>query len=281
MLYDSQSYVSPSKINLFLHVLHRRNDGYHELQTLFQLLNYGDELTFKPNNSGIFEFHQTTESQAHALPASQNLIVEAAQLIQKTTKRKNIGAKIDLYKRIPIGAGLGGGSSNAATTLKVLNKLWGCNLSDQELTTLALKLGADVPFFLKGESAWGEGIGEKLKPIKLKKAWFAIITPNCSVSTARIFSHENLTRNTQAIKMADFLAGSTENTKNDCEPVVRKLYPQVDEAFRWLESHAEPRMTGTGSSVFAKFSSEEQAKALLTRLPDNMRGFVAEGINTL
>ena len=188
---------------------------------------------------------------------------------------------IVIAKRIPIGAGLGGGSSNAATTLKVLNKLWGCNLSDQELTTLALKLGADVPFFLKGESAWGEGIGEKLKPIKLKKAWFAIITPNCSVSTARIFSHENLTRNTQAIKMADFLAGRTENTKNDCEPVVRKLYPQVDEAFLWLGSHAEPRMTGTGSSVFAKFSSEEQAKALLKRLPDNMRGFVAEGINTL
>ena len=281
MLYESQCYVSPSKINLFLHVLHRRTDGYHELQTLFQLLDYGDELTFKPNNNGILEFHQTTESKGLALPASKNLIVKAAQLIQETTDTKNIGAKIVLYKRIPIGAGLGGGSSNAATTLKALNKLWECNLSDQELATLALKLGADVPFFLKGESAWGEGIGEKLKPIKLKKAWFAIITPNCRVSTAHIFSHENLTRNSQAIKMADFLAGSTKNTKNDCEPLVRKLYPQVDEAFRWLESHAKARMTGTGSSVFAKFSSEKQAKAILKRLPDNMRGFVAEGINTL
>ena len=278
MLYESQSYLSPSKINLFLHILRRRTDGYHELQTLFQLLDYGDDLTFKPNDSGVLELHQKTENQAQVLPASQNLIVQAARLIQQTTNTKNIGVKIVLHKRIPIGAGLGGGSSNAATTLKALNKLWKCNLSDQELATLALKLGADVPFFLKGRSAWGEGVGEKLNPINLKTTWFFVITPNCSVSTARIFSHENLTRNTQAIKMADFLAGSS---RNDCETVTRKLYPQVDEALRWLSKHAEARMTGTGSSVFAKFSSKKEARSVLDQLPNNMRGFVAEGINSL
>ena len=278
MPHESKSYLSPSKVNLFLHILRRRTDGYHELQTLFQLLDYGDDLTFKSNDSGVLELHQKTENQAQVLPASQNLIVQAARLIQQTTNTKNIGVKIVLHKRIPIGAGLGGGSSNAATTLKALNKLWKCNLSDQELATLALKLGADVPFFLKGRSAWGEGVGEKLNPINLKTTWFFVITPNCSVSTARIFSHENLTRNTQAIKMADFLAGSY---KNDCEQVVRTLYPQVDKAFRWLESHAEARMTGTGSSVFASFSSEKQARSLLERLPGDMRGFVAKGINSL
>ena len=278
MLYESQSYLSPSKINLFLHILRRRTDGYHELQTLFQLLDYGDELTFKPNNSGILELHQTAESQKQALPASQNLILKAAQLIQQTTDIKNLGVEIGLYKRIPVGAGLGGGSSNAATTLKALNKVWKCNLSDQELAALGLRLGADVPFFLRGQSAWGEGIGEKLKPIKLERTWFAIITPDCSVSTARIFSHENLTRNTQAIKMADFLAGSS---RNDCETVTRKLYPQVDEALSWLTKHAEARMTGTGSSVFAKFSSKKEARSVLEELPNDMRGFVAEGINSL
>ena len=278
MLYESQSYLSPSKINLFLHILRRRADGYHELQTLFQLLDYGDELTFKPNNSGILELHQTAESQKQALPASQNLILKAAQLIQQTTDIKNLGVEIGLYKRIPVGAGLGGGSSNAATTLKALNKVWKCNLSDQELAALGLRLGADVPFFLRGQSAWGEGIGEKLKPIKLERTWFAIITPDCSVSTARIFSHENLTRNTQAIKMADFLAGSS---RNDCETVTRKLYPQVDEALSWLSKHAEARMTGTGSSVFAKFSSKKEARSVLEELPNDMRGFVAEGINSL
>ena len=263
MLYESQSYLSPAKINLFLHILRRRADGYHELQTLFQLLDYGDELTFKPNNSGILELHQTAESQKQALPASQNLILKAAQLIQQTTDIKNLGVEIGLYKRIPVGAGLGGGSSNAATTLKALNKVWKCNLSDQELAALGLRLGADVPFFLRGQSAWGEGIGEKLKPVKLERTWFAIITPDCSVSTARIFSHENLTRNTQAIKMADFLAGSS---RNDCETVTRKLYPQVDEALSWLSKHAEARMTGTGSSVFAKFSSKKEARPVLEKL---------------
>ena len=147
MLHESQSYLSPSKVNLFLHILRRRADGYHELQTLFQLLNYGDELTFKPNSRGILELHQIAESEAQALPASQNLIVEAARLMQQAADSKNMGVEIILNKRIPIGAGLGGGSSNAATTLKALNKLWECNLSDQELTALALQLGADVPFF--------------------------------------------------------------------------------------------------------------------------------------
>ena len=273
-----ESHLSPAKINLFLHVLGRRADGYHELQTLFQLLDYGDELTFETNRDGIMELHQKSEDKILVHPYSQNLIIKAARLIRKESGNPNLGAKICLNKRIPIGAGLGGGSSNAATTLKTLNRLWECELSGEELKSLAFKLGADVPFFLEGKSAWGEGLGEKLRPVELEKNWFAVITPNCSVSTGHIFSNENLTRNTQAIKMADFLAGGT---KNDCEPVTRALYPEVDEAFYWLEGHADTRMTGTGSSVFAKFQKRRQAEEVLELLPNHMRGFVAEGINSL
>ena len=208
----------------------------------------------------------------------RNLIIKAARLLQQESGDPKLGAKIYLNKRIPVGAGLGGGSSNAATTLKTLNKLWDCGLSMEELKTLALKLGADVPFFVEGKSAWGEGLGEKLQPVELEKNWFAVVTPNCAVSTRHIFSNENLTRNTQAIKMADFLAGGA---KNDCEPVTRALYPEVDEAFCWLEGHADTRMTGTGSSVFAKFQKKEQAEEVLELLPNHMRGFIAEGINSL
>ena len=273
-----ESHLSPAKINLFLHILRRRADGYHELQTLFQLLDYGDELTFKTDSNGTLELHQESADKIRTLPYSQNLIIKAARLLRRESGDPKLGVKIYLNKRIPAGAGLGGGSSNAATTLKTLNKLWDCDLSMEELKTLALKLGADVPFFLEGKSAWGEGLGEKLQPVELEKNWFAVVTPNCSVSTSHIFSNENLTRNTQAIKMADFLAGGA---KNDCEPVTRSLYPEVDEAFCWLQGHADTRMTGTGSSVFAKFQKREQAEGVLEMLPNHMRGFVAEGINSL
>ena len=278
MNHNIESHLSPAKINLFLHVLRRRADGYHDLQTLFQLLDYGDELTFENNKDGILELHQKSSDKTRAHPYSQNLIIKAARLLQQESGDAKLGAKICLNKRIPIGAGLGGGSSNAAITLKTLNKLWECDLSEGELKVLALKLGADVPFFLEGKSAWGEGLGEKLQPVELEKNWFAVITPNCSVSTAHIFSNENLTRNSQAIKMADFLAGGT---KNDCEPVTRALYPEVDEAFCWLEGYADARMTGTGASVFAKFQNKEQAEGVLELLPNHMRGFVAAGINSL
>ena len=270
--------LSPAKLNLFLHVLRRRADGYHELQTLFQLLDYGDELTFKTYRNGILELHQKSEDKTRSSPYSQNLIIKAARLLQQESGDPKLGVKICLNKRIPMGAGLGGGSSNAATTLKALNRLWECDLSGEELKALAFKLGADVPFFLEGKSAWGEGLGEKLQPVELEKNWFMVITPNCSVPTGHIFSNENLTRNTQAIKMADFLAGGT---TNDCEPVTRALYPEVDEAFCWLEGHADTRMSGTGSSVFAKFHNREQAEYVLELLPSHMRGFVAEGINSL
>ena len=273
-----ESHLSPAKINLFLHVLRQRPDGYHELQTLFQLLDYGDELQFETDSNGTLELHQESSDRTRTLPCSQNLIIKAARLLRQESGDPKLGVKICLNKRIPMGAGLGGGSSNAATALKVLNRLWNCDLSWEELKNLALKLGADVPFFLEGKSAWGEGLGEKLQPVALEKNWFAVITPNCSVSTSHIFSNENLTRNTQAIKMADFLAGGT---KNDCEPVTRALYPEVDEAFCWLEGHADTRMTGTGSSVFAKFQNREQAEGVLKMLPNHMRGFAAEGINSL
>ena len=278
MNHNIESHLSPAKINLFLHVLRRRADGYHELQTLFQLLDYGDELTFETNRDGILELHQKSADTTRPHPYSQNLIIKAARLLQQESGNPMLGAKICLNKRIPMGAGLGGGSSNAATTLKTLNRLWKCKLSGERLKSLAFQLGSDVPFFLQGKSAWGEGQGEKLQPVELEKNWFAVITPNCSVSTGHIFSNENLTRNTQAIKMADFLAGGT---KNDCEPVTRALYPEVDEAFCWLEGHADTRMTGTGSSVFAEFQKREQAEDVLKLLPNHMRGFVAEGINSL
>ena len=278
MNHNIESHLSPAKINLFLHVLRRRADGYHDLQTLFQLLDYGDELTFETNRDGILELHQKFSDKTQAHPYSQNLIIRAARLLQQKSDDSKLGVKICLNKRIPMGAGLGGGSSNAATTLKALNRLWECDLSKEELKALALQLGADVPFFLEGKSAWGEGLGEKLQPVKLEKSWFAVITPNCSVSTAHIFSNENLTRNSQAIKMADFLAGGT---KNDCEPVTRALYPEVDEAFCWLEGHADTRMTGTGASVFAEFHNREEAEDVLELLPNHMRGFVAAGINSL
>ena len=277
---EGKCYLSPAKINLFLHILNRRADGYHELQTVFQLLDFGDELTFNGNENGILTLHQTAENQLQPLPASQNIIIKAAQLLRKRTNNVEKGAEIILKKRIPIGGGLGGGSSNAATTLKVLNRLWRCNLSDKELSACALQLGADVPFFLGGHSAWGEGVGEKLRPIQLEKAWYVVITPKCSVSTALIFSQENSTRNTQAIKMADFLAGSA-RVRNDCELITKKLYPKIEEAHSWLSKHAETRMTGTGASVFAKFTSEKQARAVLEQAPKGMRGFVAEGVNSL
>jgi len=287
------SLLAPAKLNLFLHITGRRNDGYHELQTLFQLLDFGDRLTFEPTQSGVISLHCDyssilTESStfvssggfipSRCMPLDDNLIMQAARRLQQLSGLDVEGVKITLNKKIPSGAGLGGGSSDAAATLIALKRIWKLDLSEQHLCEIGLELGADVPVFIQGRSAWAEGIGEQLQPVDLGESWYLVITPNCSVSTAEIFCHEHLTRNSPAIKMADFLAG---RSRNDCEHVTRQIYPQVHEALKWLGQFGDAKMTGTGSSIFALFVDEETARQSLKKLPEHFNGFVAKGINSL
>ena len=260
--------LSPAKLNLFLHITGRRADGYHQLQTLFQLLDWGDELHFSANNSGEISLH----CPGLGIPAQDNLIMRAATLLQ----RDDLGADISLEKRIPAGGGLGGGSSNAATTLLALNHLWGLGLDKQTLQTLGAQLGADVPVFVAGHTAWAEGIGEILTPVELPQRWYLILSPDCHVSTAEIFSHRELTRNTSAIKMAAFFEG---HSTNDCQELVRQLYPEVDKALNILENFGEARLTGTGACVFAGFETEAQARAAQAQLPVGWNGIIAQGVN--
>lgn len=275
---NHNTWLAPAKLNLFLHITAQRSDGYHELQTLFQLLNYGDELSFTPNHSGALSLHLLEESAITNIPLDGNLIVAAAKLLRDHAGDPSLGASIQLRKRIPAGAGLGGGSSDAATTLTALNQLWELGLDASTLQHLGLQLGADIPVFLLGKSAWGEGVGERLEPVELPSRWYLVLTPACEVSTARIFAQQDLTRNSPTIKIADFLAG---RSRNDCESSTRKLYPPVDEAMNWLSQFAEPRMTGTGSSVFAVFGDKASAQSILESLPAGLSGFVAEGVNSL
>ena len=274
----ANAWLAPAKLNLFLHILGRREDGYHELQTLFQLLDVGDTLRFAATPRGELQLHLIANSTGQLVPLADNLILEAARLLRDHVGNPQLGAEIQLEKQLPMGGGLGGGSSNAATTLLALNQLWELGLTRQELQALGLQLGADVPVFIGGRSAWGEGVGEKLEPVELPTRWYLVITPNCLVSTARIFGHEDLTRNTRAIKMADFLAG---RGQNDCEKVTRLLYPQVENALQWLDQRAPARMTGTGGSVFAVFPDRFEAERILATLPNEWRGFVARGIDKL
>ena len=276
------SLLSPAKLNLFLHILGRRSDGYHELQTLFQLLDYGDTLSFTLAPPGQVEFCVSNEANPQIdlsqIPLEENLILGALQILKDNAKSSIYGVKISLEKKIPSGGGLGGGSSNAATTLIALNNLWQTGFSRDELAKMGLALGADVPVFIHGYTAWAEGIGEVLTQTKLPQRYFLVATPDCQVPTHRIFSHEQLTRNTQAIKMSDFRDSETEN---DCEVVACALYPQIAEALNWLRKFGPARMTGTGSSVFAPFESLIDAKRVLETLPTNISGFVAEGMNSV
>mgnify|MGYP001255382640 CR=1 FL=1 len=268
--------LAPAKLNLFLHITGRRADGYHQLQTLFQLLDYGDQMEFELADAGTISLHTTADSLP--MPMDDNLIIQAARRLASQTGGKIAGARITINKQIPIGAGLGGGSSNAAITLLALNRLWQLGLGTELLCDIGLELGADVPVFIRGKSAWAEGIGEQLQSMDIANCWYLVVTPLCSVSTAKIFSHEQLTRNTPTIKMADFLEGWS---RNDCEIVTRALYPQVGEAMDWLAKFGDTRMTGTGSSVFASFPDEGAADKVCQQLPSKLRGFVARGINSL
>ena len=275
---SSERWFAPAKLNLFLHILGRRSDGYHQLQTLFQLLDEGDTLRFESLSGGKLQLEVRSNTTGQRLPLENNLILQAARLIRMRDGTPALGARISVDKRIPMGGGLGGGSSNAATTLIALNRYWQLNLSQTELKALGLQLGADVPLFIHGRSAWGEGVGEKLQAVTLPPRWFLVATPDCAVSTAEIFNHENLTRNSPAIKMADFLAGVA---RNDCEPVTCELYPEVAQALSWLTQFGQARMTGTGASVFADFTAETKANAALSQLPARWQGFVARGLNSL
>ena len=262
------SLLSPAKLNRFLHITSRRDDGYHQLQTLFQLLDWGDQLHFMPNDSGAI----TLDGCDLDIPLEENLIFRAARLLQRGT----LGVRITLDKKIPAGGGLGGGSSNAATTLLALNHLWGLGMPLSQLQALGAELGADVPVFVGAHTAWAEGIGEILTPVDLPERWFLILVPDCHVSTAEIFSHQQLTRNSPAIKMAAFFEG---DSRNDCQQLVRRFYPEVDNALKKLENFGEARLTGTGACVFASFGTAAEARAAQRQMPREWTSIVARGIN--
>ena len=254
-----------------LHITGRRDDGYHDLQTVFQFLDYSDEIGFRLRDDGLIR----RINPVNNVPEDLDLVVRAANLLAKQADSCP-GVDLAVNKRIPMGGGLGGGSSDAATTLVALNRLWSLGLEQKELMAIGLSLGADVPVFIAGHAAWAEGVGEKLVEISLPEPWFLVVDPHCHVSTAEIFSHSDLTRNSPVTTIADFLSNGG---RNDCENVVRKDYPEVNQALNWLAQFAEPRMTGTGGCVFASFENEAQARSLLEKLPENFSGFVARGVN--
>lgn len=267
------SLLSPAKLNLFLHITGRRGDGYHELQTLFQLLDWGDQLSLTTNHSGLI----TLQSDARGIPADQNLIVRAAKLLHKD----GLGVHITLQKQIPTGAGLGGGSSNAASTLLALNYLWELQLPRTALQSLGAQLGADVPVFVGARTALAEGIGEILTPVELPERWYLVLVPDCNVSTAEIFSHPQLTRNSIPIKMSAVFGS---DSRNDCQQLVRQLYPQVDDALKVLDSFGAARLTGTGACAFVAFGRETEARAAQKQLssdrPSEWTSILARGVNT-
>jgi 4-diphosphocytidyl-2-C-methyl-D-erythritol kinase len=264
-------FPAPAKLNLFLHVVGRRHDGYHLLQTAFRFIDYGDELTFAVRADGVIRRITPMEG----VPAEQDLSVRAARALQQETGCRQ-GADIGIVKRLPMGGGLGGGSSDAATTLIALNRLWRTGLSRERLQRLALGLGADVPVFVFGMNAFAEGVGERLQALQLPPAWYLILVPELAVSTAEIFSAVELTRNTNAITIAAFSVGQGHN---DLEPVVCGRYPQVARHLEWLHRYGDARMTGSGACVFCAFDSEEQARRVLLELPADMQGFVARGLD--
>ena len=262
---------APAKLNLMLRITGRRDDGYHELQTVFQFLSIADELKISLRKDDQIR----NLSPIPGVPDAHNLSVRAARLLQKTTNT-SLGADIHISKQLPMGGGLGGGSSDAATTLLALNQIWETGLSRDQLSALGLQLGADVPVFIHGHSAWAEGIGEKLTPVTLPTPWYLVLQPPVHVSTAEIFNDSDLTRDAERITIRDFLAGQTEN---HCLPIVEKSYPEVRNALNWLNIHAHARLTGTGGCIFAMFDSQQEAESIQQKTPRIYRSFVAKGLN--
>lgn len=270
-----REFAAPAKLNLFLHVVGRRPDGYHLLQTAFRLLDRCDTLSFEPRDDGAI----TRSYVLEGVSEHDDLCIRAANLL-KAESRVRAGASVALTKRLPSGGGLGGGSSDAATTLLALNRLWGLHWPRARLQELGLALGADVPFFVFGRSALAEGIGELLQPVDLPPAWYLVIVPPAKVSTAEMFAAPELTCHTKRIKLSDFSAGWVwESARNDLQPVVCNRYPQVAAALEWLTQFANARMSGSGSCVFAEFSEEGRASEVLAQLPAGWRGWVARGLN--
>ena len=265
------SLPAPAKLNLFLTITGRRDDGYHNLQTLFQFVDYGDTLQFALAPKGELSLSSELENVA----PEQNLIIKAARLLQAHTGCTQ-GAHLALTKRLPMGGGLGGGSSDAATTLLALNQLWQLGLSPHELASLGLSLGADVPVFVHGQAAFAEGVGEQLTPVCVAEPWYLIAYPAVSVATANIFQDPELIRNSPVLSLSQWLSAPW---RNDCEPLVKKRHPEVAKLLSWLVEYAPSRMTGTGACIFASFNSQQAAEAILAKAPQGMSGFVAKGCN--
>lgn len=263
---------APAKLNLFLHITGLRDDGYHLLQTVFQILDYSDEITLERRDDSEIKRIKGLEH----VPEKSDLCIRAAKLLKEKTD-SSFGVDISINKHLPIGGGIGGGSSDAATVLHGLNKLWECGLSISELAKLGLQLGADVPVFVEGKTAWGEGVGESLTPVQLDEKWFLVVHPNIFVSTVELFTDKSLTRDCENITIARFL--KQKSFENVFEPIVKKKYPDIANAIEWLSQYSPARLTGTGSCLFASFDEEEQATKVLKDLPPQWQGFVAKGLN--
>lgn len=262
---------APAKLNLFLHITGRLKNGYHSLETLFQFLDYGDTLSIVANDGGTVAI----SPEVPGVPTQDNLIYRAAMLLKPYAKI-NAGVAININKILPMGAGLGGGSSNAATTLVALNQLWHCQQTVDQLAKLGLSLGADVPIFVRGFAAFAQGVGEKLTEVSPPQPWYLVVWPGIAVSTADIFNADELPRDTAPISVQDL---DRAILKNDCEKVTKNRHREVANALDWLIQYAPAKMTGTGSCVFGEFDSERSAADALTKLPESMHGFVAKGIN--
>ena len=276
---NSLAWPAPAKLNRFLHITGQRPDGYHLLQTIFQFLDYSDQIFFDVRSDGEIKLLNPVKGVAD----EDNLVIRAARLLKKNS-RTTLGADISLKKILPMGGGLGGGSSNAATVLVALNYLWELDYNAAQLADMGLQLGADVPVFIHGQAAWAEGVGEKFQDVILDEPWFCVIVPAVHVSTAEIFSDPQLTRNTSPITISDFLEG---NGINDCESLVVSRYNEVAEVIQWMKSHVDnqsacvvpTRMTGTGACVFAGLATEQDAKQVIEQLPEHWQAFTAKGLN--
>ena len=269
-----EAWSAPAKLNLFLHITGRRADGYHNLQTAFRLIDLADTLRFTARDDG----NVTLRRPLPGVPPGRDLCLRAAELLKHATGHRG-GVDIELHKCIPVGGGLGGGSSDAATTLVVLNHLWQLGVKRAELQQLALELGADVPLFVFGENAFAEGVGEQLTPLALPPAWYLVLVPPVEVPTAAAFAALELTREAKPIKITAFFDGLKQRTlRNDLEPVVSKRYPEVARHLAWLKQHGEARMSGSGACVYAEFSTESAAHVARAQLPQAMRGLVARGL---